>query len=519
MTHSLSRFALADTVVSVDSTGAISAVEHAGQPLSSYLSLGLPTDPAIDWVRTDLAVDTDEVESTRADASGLGITVRHTFVAGWQVRCVLANSGKLPRSVRLQIPLEVGPECVASAVAEGSEAELLVQPEHGRGPILAGRLRRGSIDRIGERALISSPLTLEPGSRFVLSWEWGWLPSASAYVRKRPTIHPLATIVVRGAVVSVPGGPDVALVMADDLAVERGDPDSYELSAADPVGTQIELRSARGVRRLGLAWTPTPAELLRQVATDLLAAPRGPVGVVVLAGLAAALTVQWALATEALDARDDAGDALDLFTARLDATDSDRALAALYLCGEYERSGDHDLLEAATRQVLDARQPKWGLGLAATRICLARVALGLSARPITDQLMVLASSLDAEANEIRRFATAAELLAVTRSADPVSRTSGSPAEDALFGLVARLGAELGAGLPGHPVRPLPVEELGHVLIVLRLLPDALAEPTRRMWGVSAADVAERLTPTLIARLVGRDVSPAHVWLTMLVGGD
>jgi hypothetical protein len=82
------------------------------------------------------------------------------------------------------------------------------------------------------------------------------------------------------------------------------------------------------------------------------------------------------------------------------------------------------------------------------------------------------------------------------------------------------GAVLGAGLPGDPVRPLSVAELGHVLSVLQMLPDSLAETTGgRTWGVSAADLAGQRVPTLIAGLLGREVDAGHVWLALLTGLD
>jgi hypothetical protein len=55
--------------------------------------------------------------------------------------------------------------------------------------------------------------------------------------------------------------------------------------------------------------------------------------------------------------------------------------------------------------------------------------------------------------------------------------------------------------------------------VLQMLPDALAAPTGRTWGIAAADLAGLLVPTLIAGLLGRRVDAGHVWLAMLVGRD
>ena len=570
MPHSLSRFHLPDAVVSVDQVGAVSSVVNTSRPTLSYLRMDLPTaagadsgartGSAVAWSSVGVAIDVDELESALADRAGLELTVRHTFVAGWQLRCALANSSTEPRTLRLRLPLTTGAGTVGHAVAEGAEAELFVQPGDGRGPILAGRLRQGSVERIDADGLVLPELTLDPGARYVLSWEWDWLPNPAAYVRRRATMHPIARTVIRGQAVMLPGGPDVAVVTSDDVVLESAGAATYELSSVEPLAADVELRSARGLRQLRLRWTPTAGELLRRTANELLAVPPGPLGVVGLPGLAAALTVQWTLGAEILDAPDDAADALDLFTARLVASGSERAMPALYLCGEYERTGDRDVLEAASGWLLAAAGPEPGLGVAATRVCLARVALGLSPQPIMDQLLTLArdaagDDVGTQGVEVGRLAAAAELLAVTRTVDPSSRTSVGVADEALLCLVDALGGAVGAGLPGDRVRPLSARVLGHVLTVLRLLPDALAEPTRGIWGVPAADLAGQLIPTLIARLLdgdvdrdverdvggnvdgdagrnverdaggnvdwgaGRKVGWGHVWLALLAGGE
>ncbi len=505
--------------------------------------MDLPTALAPEWSSTGLAIDDDEVEATYTGDAGLELTVRHTFVAGWQFRCALYNPSTDTRSVKLRLPLALGAETVGRAVAEGAEAEVFVQPWDGRGPILAGRLRQGSVERITSDGFVLPEVTLGPGARYVLGWEWDWLPRAAAYVRRRPTIHPRATTVLRGDVVVLPGGPDVAIVSNDDVVLASSSQEAYELCSVEPLVTHVELRSARGLRRLQVQWTPTPGELLRESANRLLAIPPGPAGVIGLPGLDAALTVQWVLAAETLDAPDDAADALDLFTARLLTTgllttgllttgllttgllttglasDADVGLVALYLVGEYERSGDRDLLDAATSHVLGATRAAPGLGVAATRVSLARVALGLSPQSIMDHLLKLARREHAAAADLDGLASAAELLALTRAAAP-SLSTTPRADDPLLEIIAVFGAALGAGLPGDPVRPLPVAELGHLLVALQMLPDTLAEPTGgRTWGVSAADLAGQRVPTLIAGLLGREVDAGHVWLGLLAGMD
>ena len=108
MPDSLSRFDVRDTVVSVDRRGVVSSVAHAGRPTLSYLRMDLPTALAPEWSSTGLAIDDDEVEATYTGDAGLELTVRHTFVAGWQFRCALYNSSTDTRSVRLRLPLSPG---------------------------------------------------------------------------------------------------------------------------------------------------------------------------------------------------------------------------------------------------------------------------------------------------------------------------------------------------------------------------------------------------------------------------
>src|SRR6478609_5476184 len=99
-------------------------------------------------------------------------------------------------------------------------------------------------------------------------------------------------------------------------------------------------------------------------------------------------------------------------TSRLISPEAERGLAALYLCAEYERAGDRDLLELATSQVMAATRPVPGLGVAATRVSLAQVALGLSPQSIMDHLLRLAQREPAGGAELDRLASATELLAL-----------------------------------------------------------------------------------------------------------
>jgi hypothetical protein len=517
MSNSVVTYAADRSVVSVDTSGVVRDVAHVDRPQVGYLSLGLPFESGTDLVAGPAATDADEVELPLADPHGLAITVRHSFVAGWQLRCVIANSGPGIRTVHLRLPLTLSPGTAGWAAAEGSEAELFVQPVDGRGPVLSGRLRQGSIRRITDHELEFGAMRLDPGARYVFGWEWRWLARPSAYRARRGTAHPSATICVRGQPVRLPADPDVAVVAPPEVGMEPIE-DGYELTAREPCTASVELRSARGLRTLELTWTPTAEQVLGDAAAALLAARRGPVGVAVLTAPEAALVVQSALVAGLVEDADDARDALDLYLTRLDEDDLDPVLAALYLCGEYTRSADPELLAVATRSILRPEQPVPGLGLVATRICVARLLAGWSPQPVMDRLLALSRAAQPDDATTRAVT---ELLVVTRSADAGGDSRGSPwsnradADDLLRRILA-LGTELGSGLPGGPLTPPSDDRLGQVIATLAVVPDDLAEPTRREWGIPARELAARSVPTLLARLDRHAVGRGHVWLSLLV---
>lgn len=531
MSDSLAFFASAQARVTVDGAGLVRAVEHRSRSTASYLTMGLPEASGLSLRPSGTALDTDEVESVLTDGAGLGITLRHAFVAGWQIRCVLVNAGTERRSLRLRLPLEVDETAVGWAVADGAEAELFVLPRNGRGPVLAGRLRQGSVDRIDLDGLHLPEVVLEPAGRYVWAWEWDWLTQPASYARKRPAIHPDATVRVSGTAIRIPASPDVALI-APDVATEP-DEEGYELTAWEPGGHRVELRSARGVRSIDLTWTPAATTVLAEAATGLLAGPRGSAGVPVLPGPAAALVLQHAVAAELLDESDELGrahDALDLFTARLDLDALHPPFTTLYLCGEHTRTGEPELLEAAFRSVLAASQPRPGLGFAATRVCVARLVVGRSPQPVTEHLLQLVERLHlpaamfaaAELDTAESRTSAAELLAVTRTTRSFGGAVRRTEDDPLLRLVLGLGTELGCGLPGTPVVAADSDRLGHLLATLFVVPDDVSPWVRPHWGLSPGELAGQALPRLLARLDRSrpgEVGAAHAWLTLLAESD
>jgi hypothetical protein len=527
MPDSLTTFTADHTRVRLDADGTVTGVAHTDTPAEDLLHLGLPGEAGRPALRSGApTVDADELELELVGSAGLRVTVRQTFVAGWQLRCLLANTGPDRRTVRLHWPLSITDAAVGWALAEGAEAELFVQPRHGRGPVLAGRLRQGSVAGIDETGLQLPELILEPGGRYVLAWEWDWLSSPATYARRRPGIHPGARTVLREQPIRLPAGPDTALVVPPELGMETVD-DGYLLSASAPVSAVVELRSARGLRSVPLGWTPTPDELLRRLALRQLDGPRGRTGVVRLPGLAEAAIVQYARAADLVDDPDQAEDALGQYAAALlpdpageagrpepRPTGEHAVMQALFLCGEYERTGDPEFLTAASDRLIGAGTAA-GVGVVGTRLWVAHLAAGSSPYPVLEHLVRLRAGLDPDRHDP---ATATELRAVTiGTADVRSGQVGDASGGELLDLVLALGTQLGSGLPGGPVRSLPVGRLGHLLTVFSLLPDTLAEPTRRLWDLSAADLAARTRPTLIARLTDAQIGVGHIWLTLISG--
>jgi hypothetical protein len=179
------------------------------------------------------------------------------------------------------------------------------------------------------------------------------------------------------------------------------------------------------------------------------------------------------------------------------------------LCGEFDRTGDSDLLEQATAQLLRLDRPVPGLGLAAAQLCVARLSQGWPLEPVLTHLGGLAATPGDEG--LDRVAADLEfrLTAAPRAAD---REPGQArwVDDR----VRRVGAALGAGLPGWPLWPLPVDRQAHLSVVLGLLPEGLGARSRPGWGVSAHDLARHTQASVLARLAGQAARAAHSWLIM-----
>jgi hypothetical protein len=179
------------------------------------------------------------------------------------------------------------------------------------------------------------------------------------------------------------------------------------------------------------------------------------------------------------------------------------------LCGEFERSGDPDLLEQASAHLLALDRPVPGLGLAAAQVCVARLGQGWPLDPVLTRL----GQLVQPGGEDGLYRVAADL-ELRLTAAPRAAEGEDPARRSVDAAVGRIGAALGAGLRGHPLRPLPVDQQAYLAVVLGLLPETVGARARPGWGVPTHDVARLAQAQVLARLAGQPPRAAHSWLVM-----
>jgi hypothetical protein len=229
----------------------------------------------------------------------------------------------------------------------------------------------------------------------------------------------------------------------------------------------------------------------------------------VLPDVDAALVLQHLLMGGRTGNPDQADDALGLFVTRTAEAEVGDGRGVSLLCGEFERTGDPDLLEQASAHLLALDRPVPGVGLAAAQVCVARLGGGLPLNPVLTPLEAMVQrgdedGLDQVAADLElRLTTALR----TADEDPARRRS-------VDAPVRRIGAALGAGLRGRPIRPLPVDQQAHLTVVLGLLPEAVGARSRPEWGVPAHDVARLSQAQVLARLSGQPPRAAHSWLIM-----
>jgi hypothetical protein len=226
----------------------------------------------------------------------------------------------------------------------------------------------------------------------------------------------------------------------------------------------------------------------------------------------AALVVQHVLARGQIDDPEAVEDALDRFTGRLlESSSAPDPREIGYLCAEFERTGEAEVLEAATAGLLALAAPVSGVGLAATYVCVARMVAGKPVDAALGHLGGLTSAGPPSGPRLTDLAVRLELLAVgPRSGDSAAGSIKAEVE----ALLDRLGLALGSGLRGRPVRPLPVDDLAHLAVVLGLLPEELGAPSRRAWGMSPHALARKIETDVVARLAGERPRAAYGWLVL-----
>ena len=455
-----------------------------------------------------VVVDVDEVEVERS-GGGLRTVVRHSVEQAWTVRVVLANESATALTLdQVRLGWRAAPGTVVTALAAGARAAYAVQPVAADGPVLVGRLRSGAQHGVDVDGLLLGPLVLAPHTRWAVQWRWEVVPDVPRAVAGSDL--PRTTWLDLGQTVVLPAGPDVAVV-APDLVVELED-DRVELAAWEPGAYVVELRSARGTTTYPLTWAPDLDALVDARATTLLAGPTSPAGTVRLDGAAAGLVVQDALARRTVGAPDELSDALELVAGELVAALDDAgpaqtadSLTLAFLAREADRSAGTGLLDAAVARLLATATPAPGVGLAGVGLALARVRSG---RGATDLVAHLAA-LQAAATRPDDAGLEIALLLRPRDAD---------ADEPLLATLRRLGAALGAGLPGRVVPGLEPERVAYASTLLALVDEPTGQRLRRSWGITASELARRTAAEARARLATTDDGPAGrralAWLVL-----
>ena len=130
-----------------------------------------------------------------------------------------------------------------------------------------------------------------------------------------------------------------------------------------------------------MEWVEPLDDALAALGDGLLNGPRSRAGVVVLPDVDSALVLQHLLGRGRPGNPDQADDALGLFLARATESPVGDARGISLACGEFERTGEEDLLERATAQLLGLDGPMPGLGLAGAQLCVARLSQGWPPEP------------------------------------------------------------------------------------------------------------------------------------------
>ena len=352
-----------------------------------------------------------------------------------------------------------GPDCPAWALPAGATGGYAVPAPDGAGPLLGGELTRGSFAEVDAEWLGLGRIELPPLGRYVVQWQWDWYPSPARFERGRFLSVPRQLVLRAGEVARITADDDEAVVARGvDLDPRRrraGAGRDRSGSGAGPgeLGPRRHrvrphlggVRLRRSWRRSAQPWFPggwltsmprwwcstcwlaVRPTIRRRPRTPWTGSPGGC----------------WTRRRPSGRARS--------------ATSAPSSSAPARLrCWTRPTAG---LLEVADA---DRRAS----GLAATHLCVAAMVAG---RPVEDAARPPGRTRGdgrtrSGTGGSGRPAGAAGRRA--RSGEPSRARSGPRWTRCSTG-----SAWLGAGLRGRPVRPLPVDDLAHLSVVLGLLPE------------------------------------------------
>ena len=502
-------FPLGPGVVALRPDGAIEVVRADPGSGPSYLDAGGRVfvrieDAKVRWSEPTVGADVDEVEFRYLGRDDLGLVVRHSFAAGWTVRVTFANHTLDPLALVAELAWVPAATSQAWALAAEATGAYAISAPGGTGPLLGGELVLGTCDAVSAESIGLGRFTLDPLGRHVVQWRWDWFDHPQAFHQDRFVDVPRDLVLPDSETARIAADDDVALVAPGVEVARRGG--QLELWSSPGMAT-VQLSSRRGVTRYELEWVAPLDEVLAEIGERLLRGPRNPAGLVRLVDLDAALVVQRLLRMGAAGDPDDTDDALRLFESRLEADAIIDGRGIAFLCGEFERTGEPDLLDRATVGLLGLTDPVPGLGLATAQVCVARLSLGWPVEPVLAHLAAVTAASEA-GEDLGPTAVALELRLVG-----ASRAAGAEPE-AVKAWSTRIGTGLGAGLRGRPVRPLPVDRQAYLATVLRLLPEPLGGRVRPDWGCRPQEVARRAEAEVLARLSHHPPRAAHSWLIM-----
>jgi hypothetical protein len=494
--------------------GAISAVVADSGSAGSYLDGGGRVAVRIDgvpveWPDVSVAVDVDEVELHHIGRTDLDLQVRHSFTGGWTIRTTFLNQSLEPLSLQAELAWEPAADRPARALAAGATGAYAVPPADGTGPLLGGELVLGTCDAISAEGIGFGRFTLHPLERRVVQWRWDWFADARAFSARFPGV-PSELVLATGEVAQIAANDDEAVVAPGGDLTRRGG--HLEFSATVPQAVAVQVSSRRGVTEYEVEWVAPLDELLIEVGEILAAGPRSRTGLLQLADVDAAMVLQRLLAVGGAGDPDESDDALRLFSSRLEGYRFPDGRGVGFLCGEFERLGEEELLERATTALLALPDAVPGVGLATVQVCVARLLLGWPVEHLLVRLQALSAATDLGAEHGLDCAVSLELALVggSRFADAVNPDE----HQRLEAWSTRIGARLGAGLLGRPVRPLPVDQQAYLATVLGLLPESLAYRMQPEWGCRLHDAARRTEAEVLVELRGQRPRPAHSWLIM-----